>query len=303
MTKADRNMLEVDLLRPIDWIDENEVRIGGTIYLDLEEMGAIGYADVLSVSACPEIAAQPSVDHQIVTGTFVHSTAELLVLNVEGLSEQIRTTDYHRFWSEDRRNFVAARDLVIGESLRFADGSSARILSLDSVVDSVPVHNLEVNRSHVYYVGSKGILVHNDYAEEAVRVLAVAGHRFPATDYLDELIQGAKRSNQEWDFPHQYVNPGRHDPSEWGHRYVPDKSVLPPDHIALFLRSVVDPDDHLTRWAIDAKGQIHRFQGQLSGRGIHFHWNGQENGLTRDGVPRVLEQVFVARGRRVLRGL
>jgi hypothetical protein len=53
--KQDGNLLWVDLLRPVEWLDVYEARPGETIYLDPPEMGAVGDAEVLEVLPCAPI--------------------------------------------------------------------------------------------------------------------------------------------------------------------------------------------------------------------------------------------------------
>ena len=47
----------------------------------------------------------------IVTGTFVRDSAEVLDLQIAGLAEPLGVTAQHRFWSEDRQDFVPAGEL------------------------------------------------------------------------------------------------------------------------------------------------------------------------------------------------
>ena len=42
MTKPNGKRLDITLLRPLSWIEEVKAEQGGTIYLDLPEMGAVG---------------------------------------------------------------------------------------------------------------------------------------------------------------------------------------------------------------------------------------------------------------------
>ena len=44
MIKSDGKRLDITLLRPLSWIEEVKADQGGTIYLDLPEMGAQGDA-------------------------------------------------------------------------------------------------------------------------------------------------------------------------------------------------------------------------------------------------------------------
>ena len=83
-------------------------RPGATVYLELAELGAEGPAEVLAVEPCPAIGPAPSDDCRLITGTFAHSSGEILDLMIEGLAEPIGCTANHPFWSENRQAFVPA---------------------------------------------------------------------------------------------------------------------------------------------------------------------------------------------------
>jgi hypothetical protein len=111
MTKDDGGTLDIDLLRPLWWMQEYEViRAGNIVELDLEELGAAGPAEVQSIEPCPPIKPRLSPRHRLVTGKFIHSAANILDLYVEGLSDPIGVTPNHPFWSEDRQAFIAAAE-------------------------------------------------------------------------------------------------------------------------------------------------------------------------------------------------
>jgi hypothetical protein len=158
MTKEDGGLLDIVLLRPLEWIDAYGAQIDGTIHLDLEEFGAVGPAQVLSIDPCPPIEDGPG---RVVTATFAHSSADILDIHVEGLSDPIGTTANHPFWSESRQSFVAAGSLGVGEQLLLADGSCAHVASIVPRTDAQPVYNIEVDGEHAYYVSDAGVLVHN----------------------------------------------------------------------------------------------------------------------------------------------
>ena len=69
MRKADTPPLHIELLRPIEWLAAKGAEPGGTIYLELPEMGAVGDALVHEIDRCPPI--QPG-EGNVVTGRFVH---------------------------------------------------------------------------------------------------------------------------------------------------------------------------------------------------------------------------------------
>ncbi len=163
LTKPDGDVLKLGLGRPMAWLVANDIEPGATTWLDLPEMGAVGYATVLSVAPCPDPGPKPHPDCRLVTGVFRHSSADCVNVHVAGLASPIGTTRNHRFWSEDRQAFVEAGDLHPGETLLTADGTPTSVLSIAPRPGLEPVYNLEVDVEHVYYVAPDGVLVHNAY--------------------------------------------------------------------------------------------------------------------------------------------
>jgi hypothetical protein len=150
MTKSDGRELAIELLRPLTWIAERQATVGGTIELDLPELGAQGPAEVLAIEPSPKIQSGPG---QVVTGTFRHeSSRQLLNITIEGDDQPIGVTDNHPFWSEDRQQFVEACQLEVGETLSTITGT-AQITSITLRGPPEPVYNLEVHGEHVCWTG------------------------------------------------------------------------------------------------------------------------------------------------------
>jgi hypothetical protein len=196
MQKQHGGTLEIVLLRPLAWLAEqvnefdqlftadvhasaldNAVREGrertgwrldsdvghdtGWIHLVLPELGAVGPAEVLAIEPCPPLASGPG---RTVTGTFAHSAADVLDLEIEGLDTPLGCTANHPFWSADRQDFVPASSLTIGEHLRTESGTLRQVTRITPRRGPpVAVFNLEVDAEHVYYVSTAGVLVHNAY--------------------------------------------------------------------------------------------------------------------------------------------
>jgi hypothetical protein len=155
------------------------------IFLTLHELAAVGPAKVVEVSPCPEL--EPGAG-RLVTGTFSHHSGEVLDIAVAGLTEPIGCTGAHPFWSEDRQDFIPARDLVLGETLRTESGTLRQITRITPRRGPpVPVFNLEVDAEHVYYVSVDGVLVHNAYAQN------------PGDDFAELARQDALRHMREAD--------------------------------------------------------------------------------------------------------
>jgi len=133
------------------------------IFLTLHELAAVGPAEVVRVEPCPPI--EPGAG-RLVTGTFFHHSGEILDITVDGLTEPIGCTGAHPFWSEDRQDFIPARNLVPGETLRTESGTLRQITRITPRRGPpVPVFNLEVDAEHVYFVSVDGVLVHNAYGD------------------------------------------------------------------------------------------------------------------------------------------
>ncbi len=135
-----------------------------------------GDAEVLYVGPCPEIRPGSG---RVVTGTFRHSSANTIDVSITGLAEPIGCTANHRFWSEDREDYVEAGQLREGERVW------TRKLGTTAVAGSVPrpgthrVWNLEIHGEHVYEVGDLGVLVHNSYGHIALGLTQHPTHTNP----------------------------------------------------------------------------------------------------------------------------
>ncbi|MDY3563012.1 Hint domain-containing protein [Gemmata sp. JC673] len=163
MTKPSGRVLEATLLRPRAWLEHELDHATCRVYLDLEELGAVGWADVTSVGRCPPVQTGPG---HVVTATFHHQPDKPLVaVRIEGAAEPIECTANHPFWSEDRQEFIEAGELRPRERVLARRGGPVRVAAVEPRDTAPWVHNLEVHGEHVYEVGRDGILVHNEYPE------------------------------------------------------------------------------------------------------------------------------------------
>ena len=76
MEKADGGLLEIDLIRPEEWIRESGAFRGGQMYLDMPELGAKGLARVLHIGQCPKIETG---EGQVVISTFAHPASHKIL--------------------------------------------------------------------------------------------------------------------------------------------------------------------------------------------------------------------------------
>lgn len=139
---------------------EQGVQPGGVIRFTLPELELDGPADVLAVEPCP--AVQPGRG-RVITGTFATARCEALQIRLAGRDEVLEPTPPHRFYSETRQDWVAAKDLRPGERLRTASGEPATVESVGLKPGRHAVYNLEVESEHQFFVGQCGALVHNAY--------------------------------------------------------------------------------------------------------------------------------------------
>jgi hypothetical protein len=79
--------------------------------------------------------------------------------------EVVRATGIHRFWKVGH-GWVMARDLKPGDALRALGGvASVKAVDRDGVE---PVYNLVVMQAQSYFVGQRGMLVHDNSPVEPV---------------------------------------------------------------------------------------------------------------------------------------
>ena len=214
VTKEGGGEVTVVLLRPASWLVESvqsaslmqgfekfkhpsvrktevslvEANCGGgvnsLVWMELRELGAVGFGTVLKNETPPLIQKGQG---EVVTGTFLHQSANILDLTFQPTSEssrqnqftalesdsaeidtglEIGTTSVHPFWSIDREEFVPAGKLKLDEKVVTIEGQVWRLTSIVPRAGPEPVYNFEVANEHVYYVGKQGVLVHNSYPEK-----------------------------------------------------------------------------------------------------------------------------------------
>jgi hypothetical protein len=159
LSKDNGRLLYAGLLRGPEWLAAHKPEVGGRVWLDLPEMGALGWAKVLAVGPCPPIKPGPG---SVVTGTFKHEPDDnVLNVRLAGLAEPIGVTDAHPFWSEDRGMFVPVGKLRPGERVRTEVQGVVAVTSIQRRPRESWVYTLEVLGEHVYEVSPLGVLVHN----------------------------------------------------------------------------------------------------------------------------------------------
>ena len=112
----------------------------------------------MKVEPCPPLESGPG---QLVTGKYVHESARITDVWIEGEPHAIGTTENHPFWSEDRQAFLPVGELRIGEALRTVSGTQTKLLACKPRGPPETVYNLEVSGTHTYHIGTTGVWVHN----------------------------------------------------------------------------------------------------------------------------------------------
>lgn len=159
--RNDGGVVDVEMIRPKDWLKANGITLWRSLPLNLPEMQISGRAMVTALDTCPHIVCGEGA---VVTSRFatrnVRVVANLELVTEDGRRETITGTTIHPVWSVDRQDWVPIGELAIGERLQGVEGP----VFVSSVVLSYvekPVYNIEVQAEHVYQVGTYNILVHN----------------------------------------------------------------------------------------------------------------------------------------------
>ena len=104
---------KVRLRRSLGWVaDRGGQRVGDWVKLDLDEMGASGDYQLMSIDPVP--AVRPGVG-RAVTGLFEFSHGLVYELRISGQEKPIGLTENHPIWSVDRADWIAAKALRLGE--------------------------------------------------------------------------------------------------------------------------------------------------------------------------------------------
>ena len=148
------NLVDVELLRPLAWIEQAQAVVGSKIRFELAELGIDGPACVLGIEPCAEI--EPGRG-RVITGTFTTARCSVLELRLSS-GGVLEPTPPHRFKSLDRGKYIAAENLRTGERLLTRSGEVVAVESISVKAGEYRVYNLEVEQEHHFYVGETGVL-------------------------------------------------------------------------------------------------------------------------------------------------
>ena len=122
--------VKLSLLRPLWWIKQKHVHMGGTFFLTMPEMGIEGVAKILEIGPCRADSRKIPPGSQIVVGKFEHRNAIVLALVFKGAGKSLGVTPNHPIYSEDRMSYTRAGLLRIGERVKTQDGSTIQMAPL-----------------------------------------------------------------------------------------------------------------------------------------------------------------------------
>jgi RHS repeat-associated protein len=145
-----------ETLKSPQWMAENHAQVGGTVWMEVRELGIASFARVLAIEEAPEIEAGPGC---VVLSRFTRENHNLIELHL-GSGEKLELTDTHLLYSATRDQWVSAGSLWEGEYLQGAF-ATVPVLAMEWVEGGRQVFNLEVERDHRYVVGDARVLAHN----------------------------------------------------------------------------------------------------------------------------------------------
>lgn len=91
-----------------------------------------------------------------ITRVSAHRPTEVFRLSLEN-GASLKATGNHKLFSQ--RRWLRVDQLTTYDSLKTADGSAARVVSVESEQEKVPVYNIVVKREHIYIVN--GVVAHS----------------------------------------------------------------------------------------------------------------------------------------------
>ena len=126
-----------------------DVEVGDLVWAKDESSGEIALRRVARTFTTP--------DQQVL---------EVVLEGPDGLTETIRATGEHPFWTKDR-GWVSADELGSDDEILSRDGDWLNVTRTDSLPLRETVYNFEVEDFHTYFVGEQGAWVHNTCVDKA----------------------------------------------------------------------------------------------------------------------------------------
>jgi hypothetical protein len=195
---ADSSVTTMELLRPSSLLKALGVVAGSRLPVALPEMGFAGNAEVCSVEPYGEPIR---LDVPVVTARFTTDFAEVVDILFEGGYGPVGVTPRHPVFSVDRQSWVASGELRVGEQLRSAEGI-AIVASVAPRPERAPVHNVEINLHHTYFVGEAKVWAHNPCTvtskirdKALIRAAEAAGRNRAVQTGMDHLVGQLRAGN------------------------------------------------------------------------------------------------------------
>lgn len=124
---------------PEGYVKIEKLKIGTKVFSYDSEISEMVHSEVT------KLAERPSIGHyEVVVG-----------------DEKLLVTGEHPFYVPELNLFVSVHQLGIGTKVKQVDGPDLPITKITFIRKSLPVYNLSVDNMHNYFVGNRGILVHN----------------------------------------------------------------------------------------------------------------------------------------------
>ena len=158
LRRKDGAVVEMQLLRPVEWIENLELSVGSEFKLTLSEFEVNGNASVTAIGPSCEIA---DGEGSVVTGRFAtRQVSNLVEVTLENGTTFTGTTT-HPVWIPEKHDWVELGDLKKGQRLATLSGPMA-VTKVSRPMRVSDVFNIEVHGHHVYRITEDGILVHNN---------------------------------------------------------------------------------------------------------------------------------------------
>jgi hypothetical protein len=108
LQRDDGALVEMELLRPSEWIKDLGLKVGAQINLSLHDIVLRGLATITAIEPCPPILEGPG---SVVIGRFVTRQAQNLIEVELANGTSFVGTKTHPVWLPDERSWVALSDL------------------------------------------------------------------------------------------------------------------------------------------------------------------------------------------------
>jgi RHS repeat-associated protein len=154
------DVLEMRLLRPLEWLYYIDASIGRQFQLSIPERGIEGNATITSIRECPPIQLGRG---RVVLGTYRSRSDWLLRFYFAGSEYPLITTAGHPLFSEGQRDWQRAYQFRAGDCVRTASGG-LMIERIELLPGVQSVINLEVETARCFLVSLERVLSHNSQA-------------------------------------------------------------------------------------------------------------------------------------------